>query len=146
MVVQDDLNNLQGITVDVESNTLYWLDWHENGYRSLHSMELRDNGTRHTLVNATGKLNPYAIALSERNVYWLDLVSDELWMMPKNSSRHNVSPTLVSKINFSGSLKGIFVLSDVDVVFSAGSKDMPLDFKIFTILVPITITINYIIN
>lgn len=126
--------------MDAEDNALYWLVNRDSVEYSIQSMDLRDNGTRRTLVRGLDYY-PFAIAFDDRHVYWNDWKSSTVWKMPKDSSRRDVSPSPVYWFMESDLPLGLFELSGGDS--NAGSKDMPLDFSIFTTLALTVITVNY---
>ena len=69
-IVKTNLRSPTGLTIDVTTETLYWLD------SKTHSIESSDrNGdNRHSVVTHNVK-NPFAIAVFEDKLYWTETVS-----------------------------------------------------------------------
>lgn len=122
MLVRRGLTCPTGVAVDAESNTLYWTDQRDRVNYSIGSMDLRDNGTRHAVVRGT-RHQPYAVALDDRHVYWSDWTSNAVWTVPKNSTRRDVSPTLVTRFGAIMPM-GLFVPSGGDAGTGYGGNDV----------------------
>ena len=69
-IVKTNLRSPTGLTIDVTTEKLYWLD------SKTHSIEFSDlNGNnRHSVVTHNVK-NPFAIAVFEDKLYWTESVS-----------------------------------------------------------------------
>ena len=73
-LITENIRHPNGLTVDYTAQRLYWSD----GYYGTVQSSWLNGSDRSTIVNGTGKFEPYGVAVLDNHVYWTDRATNSL--------------------------------------------------------------------
>lgn len=82
LVIKDNLYEVIGITIDYEFQKVYWVDDMEGIHYKIERSNL--DGSEREVVHQGVHQQPLFLVIIRDNIFWTDLVSRQIWTLPKN--------------------------------------------------------------